>query len=349
MCRITSCAAAEVPTLRWSFHRINCSVDVLCVCVRKRGELLRHSPPAEDPQAGEGPAGVVAAGGGGRRGQLGVGGRGGWGGGGGGGHRGGGEGPLSSIRLLLLRLLIHGLLTELNSLPLCCFSHRLSWSGVSGAELAGSERHSAILTASPPLTSSQSESSPHRKCSFSSASAHSRKLQHSQHTGSSSVLGRRRWRWWRRTGGFLFSKLTSFPFLPSFLLTLPAWGSLSPPHALPPHSTRSQANPGSLTLWQKTVNKELLLSSSSCYSCSSLSTCCFFTFFFCLCSESLLLRSLCPLYFYLSSVALPLFFPMSHPPPALPALIGWEGEVSSWPPAGASGTVQLLKKEEEMN
>lgn len=72
-------------------------------------------------------------------------------------------------------------------------------------------------------------------------------------------------------------------------------------------------------------------------------------FFSCLRSESLLLRSPCPLYFYLSSVALPLFFPMSHPPTALPALIGREGEVSTRPPAGASGTMQLLKKEEEMN
>lgn len=167
-------------------------------------------------------------------------------------------------------------------------------------------------------------------------------------TGNSSMWGGRRWR--RRIGG-VFS-LNWLPFLPSFLLlTLPARGSRSP-HALSPHSTQSAANPGSLNLWQKAVRKELLFSCScrsSWSSRSSLLTCCFFSFFFCLCSESLLLRSRCPLYFYVSSEALPLFFPMSHPPSSVPALIGWEWEVSSQPPAGASGTVQLLKKEEEMN
>lgn len=71
MRRITSCAAAGVPTRRWSARW---SAEA-CVCMRETLRSLRHSPPAEDPQAGEGPAAVLAAGGRGHGGQLSVGGR----------------------------------------------------------------------------------------------------------------------------------------------------------------------------------------------------------------------------------------------------------------------------------
>lgn len=121
-----------------------------------RLETRRHSPPAEDPQAGEGPAAVVAAGGRGRRRQQGVGGRGGGrgGGGAGGGHGGGGEGPLSSIRLLLLRLLIHGpplnppLLAELLCVaPVCCRRRCSSSSSHSSSGVSAVPAGSAIPTA----------------------------------------------------------------------------------------------------------------------------------------------------------------------------------------------------------
>lgn len=49
-------------------------------------------------------------------------------------------------------------------------------------------------------------------------------------------------------------------------------------------------------------------------------------------------------YFYLSAVALPLFFPMSRPLPGVPVLIGWLEEVSTWPPAGVSETAAAKKR-----
>lgn len=294
---------------RWSVHWMNWRQHVLCVWARERSELWEHSPPAEDPQAGEGPvAAVVAAGGSGCRSQLGIGG---WGGGGG-----GGQGPFYSIWLLLLRLLIH------DGGTLCCSFHTLGWAWSSSAR--------SILTASP-LPYKFSAAAAHTG-SAASASVHSRKQQHN--TSSSSWSGRRWW-WCRsRTGEFLFSKLTSF-----LLLMLHAWGSLSPPSAHSPPSTHSPANPGSLILSRERVRKDLHLSSAVLLLCRPVASSLFF-----LCSESLPLCSLCPLYFYLSFVALPLFFPMARLRLASSAPIGRQGEVSNWPPAGASGTVQLLKK-----
>lgn len=183
------------------------------------------------------------------------------------------------------------------------------------------------------------------------SSACSRKQRRSQHnTGSSSVLEARRW--WRRTGVLFFFSPKATSFLPpsnapSLRKPLYSSCSLSPQHTLNSKSRKfallaENSVVGAAPLLFPLLPLLLLLLSVDLLLLCSL-------FFSCLCSESLLLCSPCPLYFYLSSVALPLFLSMSHPPTALPALIGREGEVSTRPPAGASGTVQLLKKEEEMN
>lgn len=347
-------------------------LELKCCCLCEEVEVRsRHSPPAEDPQAGEGPAGVVAAGGGGRWGQLGVGGRGGRGGGGGGGGGGGsgGEGPLSSILsgLLLLWLLIHGLPEWAPSLSLCCCSHRLSWSEVS-AELTPPEQRSAILTAAAelPLTASAWERR-HRKCSFRpsvclSFSSH-QEAAHSTHSQLSCVTARGGKEREGGGGGGGEGGSVSLNWLPYFLpspnppsLRKPLCPSCSLNTApLSPHSTHSPANPGSFNLWQETQRGVCRRSSTSSSSasppppplCRLVASPLLFLWLsllgvvsLCRSLHSLLLSQLC---------GSPSLFPLSRPLPALPALIGWEAEVSTLPPAGASETVQLLKKEEEMN
>ena len=102
-----------------------------------------------------------------------------------------------------------------------------------------------------------------------------------------------------------------------------------------PYSARFAANPEIWT-WQA-WRKELLRS-------SSLQLADLLPVKFPASAGSLCNSAHCPLYFYPSSEALPLFFPMSRPLQGFPVLIGWLEEVSTWPPAGALETAAAKKR-----